>query len=359
MWYGYVCHLVNTLCRGEARMRGSGTWSLVFAVAALALALLGLAMGSVHIPFGEVLSSLFHPSSAGTNTTIVREVRLPEVITAATAGAGLAACGLIMQTLFRNPLAGPSVLGISSGASLGVALVMLAQPLWMLLPVPREVLVVIASFAGAMAVLLLIVLADKRVGDGVTLLIIGLMVGYLCSAVISVLQTASAAQALKGYVLWGMGSFAGVALHRAAWLVIPVLIGLVVSLVLIKPLNSLLLGEEYAHSMGTNVHRTRRTAIWTTGLLAGTITAFCGPIAFLGLATPHVARMFIRSNDHRVLMPATILLGMALALGCDLLVRISGAEVPLPLNAVTSLLGAPVVLWVILSGKRWVSGNAA
>ncbi len=330
---------------------------MIFALAALALALLGLATGSVHVPFSDVWSSLTQPGSSGTFTTIVRQVRLPEVITAATAGAGLAASGLIMQTLFRNPLAGPSVLGISSGASLGVALVMLAQPLWMMLPVPREVMVIGASLAGAIAVLMLIVLADKRVGDGITLLIIGLMVGYLCSAVINVLQTASSAQALKDYIRWGMGSFAGVAIQRAGWLVLPVLLGLLSSLALIKPLNSLLLGEDYARSMGTNVQRTRRWAIWTTGLLAGTITAFCGPIAFLGLATPHVARMFIRTNDHRLLMPATMLLGMALALGCDLLVRTSGSDLPLPLNAVTSLLGAPVVLWVILGGKRWVSSD--
>ncbi|MBL0043236.1 MAG: iron ABC transporter permease [Flavobacteriales bacterium] len=323
----------------------------------MALAMLGLAIGSVHVPIGEVWSALFHPDPQSTFTTIVRQVRLPQVITAATAGAGLAASGLLMQTLFRNPLAGPSVLGISSGASLGVALVMLSQPLWILLPIPRDLFVILASLAGAIAVLFLIVLADKRVGDGVTLLIIGLMVGYLCSAVISVLQSASAAQALKSYVLWGMGSFAAVDPRRIGWLVVPVMLGVVGSIALIKPLNALLLGDDYARSMGVPVDRTRRIAIWTTGLLAGTITAFCGPIAFLGLATPHVARMFVRTNDHAVLMPASILLGAVLALGCDLIVRASGTDVALPLNAVTSLLGAPVVLWVLLSGKHWARGN--
>ncbi len=323
----------------------------------MALAMLGLAIGSVHVPLGEVCDALFQPDPLSTFTTIVRQVRLPQVITAATAGAGLAASGLLMQTLFRNPLAGPSVLGISSGASLGVALVMLAQPLWMLLPIPRDLLVILASLAGAIAVLFLIVLADKRVGDGVTLLIIGLMVGYLCSAVISVLQSASAAQALKNYVLWGMGSFAAVDPRRIAWLVVPVMLGVVGSIALIKPLNALLLGDNYARSMGVPVDRTRRIAIWTTGLLAGTITAFCGPIAFLGLATPHVARMFVRTNNHAVLMPASILLGAALAVGCDLIVRASGTDMALPLNAVTSLLGAPVVLWVLLSGKHWARGN--
>jgi iron complex transport system permease protein len=339
-----------------ARVRGKAIWLVVFAVAAVVLFVLGLIAGTVPLPIADVWKAITGVDT-GTTALIVRQVRLPEVITAATAGAGLAASGLIMQTLFRNPLAGPSVLGISSGASLGVALVMLAQPLWTLLPIPHDLLAVVASLAGAITVLLLIVLADRRVGDGVTLLIIGLMVGYLCSAVISVLQSASVAQALKSYVLWNMGSFAGVTLDRAWWLVVPVLLGLVIAIALIKPLNALLLGDDYARSMGTNVRSIRRTAIWTTGLLAGAITAFCGPIAFIGLATPHVARAFVRTSDHRVLMPASLLLGCALALGCDLIVRASGTEAPLPLNAITSMLGAPVVLWVLLSGKHWARSN--
>lgn len=334
-------------------MRGKALWLLLFAAAGILLGLLGLAVGSVSVPIGEVWNAFFEPDPASTSTAIIRQVRLPQVITAAIAGAGLAASGLVMQTIFRNPLAGPSVLGISSGASLGVALVLLASPLWSLLPIPREVLVIAASFAGAISVLLLIVLADRRVGDSVTLLIVGLMVGYLCSAIISVLQSASIAQALKNYVVWGMGTFSAVSPGRLLWLVVPVLLGLVAALALVKPLNALLLGDEYAASIGTNVKRVRRMAIWATGLLAGTITAFCGPVAFLGLATPHVARAFIRTNDHTALMPASLLLGAALAMGCDLLVRISSTEVSLPLNAVTSLLGAPVVLWVLLSGKHW------
>lgn len=334
-------------------MRRNITWPFVFALAGALLFLVGLSIGSVPIPLEEVWRALFGAADGSASFTIVRDVRLPQVITAAIAGGGLAASGLIMQTIFRNPLAGPSVLGISSGASLGVALVMLAAPLWSVLPIPREVLVIAASLAGAISVLLLIVLADRRVGDSVTLLIVGLMVGYLCSAIISVLQSASMAQALKNYVIWGMGTFSAVYPDRLLWLVVPVLLGLVAALSLVKPLNALLLGEEYAASMGTNVRRVRRIAIWTTGLLAGTITAFCGPIAFLGLATPHVARAFLRTNDHSVLMPASILLGCALAIGCDLVVRVSSTDVAMPLNAVTSLLGAPVVLWVLLSGKHW------
>lgn len=338
-------------------MRRSAPWLVLFAVCSVVFTLIGLAVGSVHVPLGDVIRALFGSSTPNDTSTIVLRIRLPEVITAATAGAGLAASGLIMQTLFRNPLAGPSVLGISSGASLGVAVVMLAASLIPALPLPQELLVLIASLGGAVAVLLIIVLADRRVGDGTTLLIIGLMIGYLCSAVVSVLQGASAAAALKGYVLWGMGSFAGVDMHRLLWLLLPVGIASLGAFTLMKPLDALLLGEDYAQSMGVNVARVRRTAIWITGVLAGTITAFCGPIAFLGLATPHVARAFLRTTNHRALMPGSMLLGAALALGCDILIRVAGSSTMIPLNAVTSLLGAPVVLWVLLRGRNWSNGH--
>ncbi len=326
----------------------------LLALTCVALFLAHLVIGSVDVPFRAVLSSLMPGASEGAEyTAIVRGIRLPQAITALVAGCGLAASGLLMQTLFRNPLAGPSVLGISSGASLGVALVMLAHPLWSRLPLPADAALILAALIGAMGVLLVILLADKRVGDGITLLIIGLMIGYLCSALISVLQVASSAAALKGFVLWGMGSFAGVGMHRLAWLVVPVVLGLIGALALIKPLNALLLGEDYAATMGVRVPSTRRNVMWITGVLAGTITAFCGPIAFLGLATPHVARGLFRTSDHARLMPATILCGGVLALFCDLIVRLPGVGASIPLNAVTSLLGAPVVAWVLLSGKRW------
>ncbi|HPF91533.1 MAG TPA: iron ABC transporter permease, partial [Flavobacteriales bacterium] len=268
------------------------------------------------------------------------------------AGTGLSACGLLMQTLFRNPLAGPSVLGLSSGASLGVAVLMLARPLWAALWLPDEMAVVLGAFIGAMGVLLLIMLADRRMGDGTGLLIVGLMVGYLCGAVIDVLQVAGSEGALRGFVLWGMGSFQEVVGSKLGWMVIPVLLGLVVSLLLMKPLNAMLLGDAYARSLGIPVIGVRRTILWTAGVLAGTITAFCGPIAFLGLATPHVARALCRTSDHRVLLPTTIVMGGMLALLCGLLVKWPGLE-GLPLNAVTSLLGAPIVVWVLWSGERW------
>ncbi|MFT3885558.1 MAG: iron ABC transporter permease [Flavobacteriales bacterium] len=328
-------------------------WLLLFAVLAIVLFLAGLAFGPVDLSLAQVWSALVGTSSGDDAALIVRGVRLPEAIVATVAGSGLAASGLLMQTLFRNPLAGPDVLGISSGASLGVAFVLLAGPITASLGIPPELLRIVAALAGALLVLALIVLADRRVGDGVTLLIIGLMVGYLCSAVINVLQVMSAAVALKGYVLWGLGSFAVVDPRHLYWFSIPVLLGAGIALALVKPLDALLLGEEYAQSMGVDVPRVRRIGIWTTGLLAGTITAFCGPIAFLGLATPHIARALLRHGSHRALMPAALLLGAVLALGCDLIVRGASAAVALPLNAVTSLLGAPVVLWVLLSGRQW------
>ena len=321
------------------------------------LFLLCLSTGSVPIPLSEVWRSLTGGMVQDpTWATIVSQVRLPEAWTALLAGAGLAAGGLMMQTLFRNPLAGPDVLGITSGSSLGVALVMLAQPFWAAW-VPQEFAVLMAAALGAFVLLGIIVGADRRIGDGVTLLIIGLMIGYVCGAIINVLQSGSAVGALKGYVMWGMGSFAGVPPQRMAWLAMPVVLGLGAALCMIKPLNALLLGADHATSVGVRVRRARGIIICSTGLLAGAITAFCGPIAFLGLATPHIARALLRTADHARLMPATILCGAALGLLCDFLVRASGPENPLPLNAITSLLGAPVVIWVLLSGKRWSHGN--
>jgi len=333
-------------------MRGKGWWLVAFAVLGVLLALLGLASGTVNVPLPQVWGALFH-ADGGAHAVIVRQVRLPEILTAAAAGSGLAAAGLLMQTIFHNPLAGPGVLGMTGGAALGVALVMLAQPIWTMMPVPDDLLITGAALSGAIAVLLLITAAVRRVGGGVTLLILGLMVGYLCTALVSVLQATSEARALKGFVLWGMGSFAGMELARLPWIMVPVSIGLLFALTMVKPLNAMLIGDDHARSMGVDVVQVRRRAIWITGLLAGTVTAFCGPIAFLGLAVPHVARAFLRSADHRLLMPGTILLGAALALGCDLIVRAAWTGAALPLNAVTSLLGVPVVLWVLLSGRRW------
>jgi iron complex transport system permease protein len=336
-----------------ARMQRPAALLVLLAVLTAFLFLLDLAVGSVTIPLVSVWRALVGgavPDEAW--RTIVLGVRLPEAVTAAVAGASLAASGLLMQTLFRNPLAGPSVLGITSGSGLGVALVMLAAPWWTgWLPVHAAL--ALAAFLGAMAMLLLILLADRRVGDGVTLLIVGLMAGYLCAAFVSVLELAASAQALKGFVNWGFGSFGQVSNARLPWLVAPCVAGLLAAFTLVKPLDALLLGDVYARSLGVPVKAVRRAVIVVTAVLAGTVTACCGPIAFLGLATPHVARGLWRSASHATLLPVTVLLGALLALLCDAVVRWSAPETALPLNAVTSMLGVPVVLWVLWKGQRW------
>lgn len=334
------------------RMRSRTVILSVLAFLLVVLFVTDLLVGSVAIPLSEAIGAIVRGSGSDEVVAIVRGVRLPEALTAVLAGAGLAACGLIMQTLFRNPLAGPGVLGISSGASLGVALVLLARPVWNA-ALPLEAATTTAAMLGALAVLLLIVAADRRLGDGVTLLIIGIMVGHVCGALISVLQSASWAEALKSYVLWSMGTFAATTPRNIGWLAVVVALGTMGAFRAIKPLNALLLGDDLAASMGVDVRNMRRVLILIAGSLAGVVTAFCGPVAFLGLATPHIARAAIRSNDHLHLMPTTVLTGAVLAVGCDLLVRSTGAVHALPLNAVTSLLGAPVVVWVLLRGRKW------
>lgn len=335
---------------------GRTGWYVALASAVAALVAMELIVGSTRIPFRSVLHVLTGDASVESmERAIVIGIRLPQALTALLAGAGLACGGLLMQTVFRNPLAGPTIMGVSSGASLGVALLMLAQPMWAFMPVPQDLGLLIGAMAGAMAVLFLVMAADHRIGDGVTLLIVGLLVGYLCAAVIGVLEAMGSASALKGFVLWGLGSFAGVSLERIPWLAAPVVVGLVLALLFMKPLNALLMGEDYAATMGVHARRTRRRLLWITGIMAGAITAFCGPIAFIGMITPHMARAAMRSSDHAVLLPVTMLMGSALALGCDLIARSAITGGVIPLNAVTSLLGVPVVAWVLLAGKRWTS----
>lgn len=336
-------------------MRSVRRWPFVLlASLVVVLFVLQLFVGSVDVVLGDVWAALTGGKVTDQgHRAIVLGIRLPQAITGLCAGAGLAVSGLLMQTLFRNPLAGPSVLGISSGSSLGVALVLLSHPLWSTSWLPPDIALVVSAWLGAMGVLVLILFADRRVGDGVTLLIVGLLIGYLCSALISVLEVASPAGALKGFVLWGMGSFAGVGMERLGWLVVPVIIGSALALLSIKSLNALLLGEDYAATMGVAVRPVRRRLMVITGILAGTITAFCGPIAFLGMVVPHVARGMFRTGDHAVLVPATLLCGAAGALLCDLLARGVVPGSAIPLNAVTSMLGVPVVAWILFTGKRW------
>lgn len=310
-----------------------------------------LVVGAVPLSWPSVREGLLLRDQQAAE--IVRGVRLPEAMTALAAGMGLAACGLLMQTLFRNPLAGPSILGLTSGSSLAVALLMFLPLGGLGTWLSPDLLLVLGAFCGSFLVLLLILGADRRMGDGVALLIVGLMVGYLCGALIDVLNVIGSGHAVKRFVLWGMGSFGTVVMERLPWLLGPVILALSCAILLVKPLNGLLLGETYAMSVGIPVRPIRSLVICTTGILAGVITAFCGPIAFLGLVTPHIARALCRTSDHRILMPITILCGAVLALGCGLLAKAPFVGGALPLNAITSLLGAPVVAWVLISGKRW------
>jgi iron complex transport system permease protein len=316
--------------------------------------LLSLSFGSVQIPLEQVLTILLggQPDRA-TWTTIVYDFRLPKALTAALAGAALGVSGLQMQTLFRNPLADPFVLGVSSGASLGVALVVLSvgvanTTLLTVAGLPGNMSLAAAASVGAGAVLILALALAQRVQSSVTLLLLGLMIGYLASAVVSLLLYFSIAERIQAYVAWSFGSFGGVTWTQMRVLVPTIGFGLLLALALTKALNALLLGEAYARSMGVDIRQARIGIIASSAMLAGSVTAFCGPIAFLGIAIPHLCRALLRSADHRVLVPACALVGATAALIADLVAQAPGTNVVLPLNAVTALIGAPTVVWVIL-----------
>lgn len=320
----------------------------------LGLFLLNLSLGSVAIPPAQILKII---SGAQADRLawehIVWEFRLPKALTAVVAGSALACSGLQMQTLFRNPLAGPFVLGISSGASLGVALVVMAgsllgTSLWG----SSQFTIMLAATAGSALVMLLVVAVSARIRDAMTLLIIGLMFGSLAGAVVSILQFFSQAEQVQAYLIWTFGSLGGTTWRELSLLVPVVAVGLLLGFFLAKPLNALLLGEQYAESMGLSLKTARFWIIFSTSLLAGAVTAFCGPIAFVGLAVPHLTRLLIPTADHRKLLPAVMLGGAMLLLICDSLAQLPGSEQVLPINAVTSLLGAPVVIWLILKRRN-------
>ncbi|NJO81327.1 MAG: iron ABC transporter permease [Blastochloris sp.] len=317
--------------------------------------LFSLTAGSVRIPLDNIITILLggQPDRA-TWSNIVINFRLPKALTAALAGAALGVSGLQMQTLFRNPLADPFVLGVSSGASLGVALVVLsvgASGTAALLAVSgllSNVSLVVAACVGSSVVLAIVLLLARRVQSSITLLIIGLMIGYLTSAVVSLLIYFSVAERVTAYIAWTFGSFGGVTWSQMQVLAPTVLLGLVIAHVLVKPLNALLLGETYARSMGLPVQQVRFWILVSASVLAGAVTAFCGPIAFLGIAVPHFCRSLLATSDHRVLVPAVTLLGATCAIIADMIAQMPGSETVLPLNAVMSLIGAPVVVWVLL-----------
>ena len=304
------------------------------------LFLLDLAVGAVPIPLGDVWAALTGGDCPRATAKIVLNIRLIKAVVALLAGAALSVSGLQMQTLFRNPLAGPYVLGISSGASLGVALVVLAG-------VGSSIGIAGAAWLGAALVLVIIAAVGHRIKDIMVILILGMMFSSGVGAIVQILQYLSKEESLKAFVIWTMGSLGDVTFDQLAVLIPSIIAGLLLAVVTIKPLNLLLFGEEYAVTMGLNVRRSRGLLFLSTTLLAGTVTAFCGPIGFIGLAMPHVTRMLFRNSDHRVLVPGTVLSGASVLLLCDLVSKLF----TLPINAITALLGIPIVVWVVLRNK--------
>ena len=315
---------------------------LFTALAALTLFLflLDLAVGAVAVPLGDVWAALTGGDCPRATAKIILNIRLIKAMVALLAGAALSVSGLQMQTLFRNPLAGPYVLGISSGASLGVALVVLAG-------VGSSIGIAGAAWLGAAIVLVVIAAVGHRIKDIMVILILGMMFSSGIGAVVQILQYVANDESLKMFVIWTMGSLGDVTFNQLAVLIPSIIAGLLLAVITIKPLNLLLFGEEYAVTMGLNVRRSRGLLFLSTTLLAGTVTAFCGPIGFIGLAMPHVTRMLFRNRDHRVLVPGTVLSGASVLLLCDLVSKLF----TLPINAITALLGIPIVVWVVLRNK--------
>ncbi|WP_075591223.1 iron ABC transporter permease [Labilibacter marinus] len=342
--------------KGETKQRKRSAFILL-GISLFVLFVLNISLGSVYIPFQAVVKWMFgFQISNEIWENILMKSRLPQAVTALLAGAGLAAGGLQMQTLFRNPLAGPSILGISSGAGLGVAIVVLlfgaiqgislAGLGWF-----GSLTITAAAFLGAIWVLFMVLFLARKLKNNAMLLIVGIMVGYASSAIVGLLQFLSTKEDIQSFVVWGLGSFNNLTWDRHTIFIPMVVIGLVGSLFLIKPLNVLLLGENYAANLGLNIKRSRLSILVITGLLTATITAFCGPVAFLGLAVPHLSKGIFKTADHSVLIPAVMLFGGALALLCHLIARMPGFDGTLPINAVTSLIGAPIVVSVILKRR--------
>jgi len=324
---------------------------IVLSLFLVVLFLINLFVGSVNIPFSDVINILFGGETQNeTWRFIVMESRLPSAITALFCGAALATSGLLLQTAFRNPLAGPSVFGINSGAGLGVALVMLMYGGSVGLgsyTLTGWMAVLFAAFLGAMLVTGIIFAFSSFVKNNVMLLIVGIMIGYIASSAITLLNFFATEEGVRSYMIWGMGDFSAVSMRQIPLFVIIITIGLIAALMLIKPLNAMLLGERYAESMGVNTRKMRNWLLIVTGILTAATTAFCGPIAFIGLAVPHIARLLLQSDNHRSLLPATILTGAAVALLCNIICFLPSSGGIIPLNAVTPLIGAPVIIYVI------------
>lgn len=326
--------------------------NIIMAAAVIPMFLLNLIIGSVDIPLTDVVAILFSKDCAQASWEyIILQTRLPQAITAVLCGSSLAVSGLLLQTAFRNPLAGPSIFGINSGASLGAALVMLAFGGGITLgtvSLTGFVAVLVAAFIGAGAVMAVLLLFAGMVRNNVMLLIIGIMIGYIASSAIALLNFFATEEGVHSYMVWGLGNFGGVSMRQIPLFATATVAGLSLSILLIKPLNTLLLGEQYAENLGINTLRLRNSLLVITGILTASATAFCGPIAFIGLAVPHIARMILNTDDHRQLLPGTIITGAAVALICNLICALPGENGVIPLNAVTPIMGAPVIIYVIM-----------
>lgn len=331
---------------------------LLLIVSIIVFLVLNLLLGTVNIPVGDVIDILIGAKSDNRIwTNIVMKSRLPQSLTAMMAGAGLGVSGLLMQTVFRNPLAGPSVLGISSGASLGVACVVLLSGsiggvALSKLGVIGEVTITLSAIIGSLLIMALIAFVAQKVRGNVTLLIMGVMIGYIANAIIGVLKFFSAEEDIRAYVIWGLGSFSRVSGGQTWVFIVLMLIILPSAFFLIKTLNLLLLGDSYARNLGLNIKRARLLVIGCSGILVAVVTAYCGPVVFLGLAVPHICRGLFHTSNHATILPASMLGGASLALLCNLIARLPGFEGALPVNSVTALVGAPVVMWVLFNKRR-------
>jgi iron complex transport system permease protein len=336
-------------------MQGKTTirWTLLL-LALLLLFALDLSLGSVRIPLSEILKILVTgETSHEVWTAIVWDFRMTKALTCVLAGSALAAAGLQMQTLFRNALAGPDVLGLSSGASLAVALIFMSPASGIsFLSTPSPLLVSIAASLGCLGVLIIMLWVAGKLHDHVSLLIVGLMVGAATSSVVSVLQYLSKAEEMQVYILWTFGSLGGLNWTEIQVLFVALFFGVALAVFSVKPLNAWLLGDHYAKSLGVNVERSRIIIILSAAILTGSVTAFCGPIAFVGLAVPHLTRLVIDTHNHKVLIPAVLAAGAALLLFCDIISQLPGTAYVLPINALTALIGAPVVIWIIMRNKK-------
>ena len=325
-------------------------------VGLIVLFFINISLGSIRIPFKDVYTSLTGgQASKSTWEYIIINYRLPKAITAVLVGMGLSISGLLMQTLFRNPLAGPYVLGLSSGASLGVAFVILGAgllPSFLSSVLLSSYGIVLASTLGSSIVLLAVLLVSQRLRDTMAILIVGLMFGSFTSAIVGVLTYFSTAEQLQKFTFWSMGNLGNLSWSSLLVLSVCVGLGLLLSVFSIKPLNALLLGENYAKSMGLNFKKTRLVIIFATSILAGSITAYAGPIAFIGLAVPHMAKLLFQTSNHSVLFWSTLIIGAAIMILCDILSEMPGMEIPLPINAVTSIIGAPVVIWLLVRKRK-------